>query len=82
METIEKFHTQASIPESYEYCNAEAGLLTYSPFAGLPACPDEYRDPTVACRMALVTELTAAGQLRNYTIFPFNPDLHREPKAG
>jgi hypothetical protein len=29
-------------------------------------------------------ELTAAGQLRNYTVFPFNPyesKIHMEPKA-
>jgi hypothetical protein len=49
---------------------AEAGLLTYSPFAR-PSHPDFVG--TVAIEWTLVTELTAAGQLRNYTVFPFNP---------
>jgi len=73
---MKSFTLKLQSPKAMNTVYAEAGLLTYSPFAGLPACPDEYRDPTVACRMALVMELTAAGQLRNYTVFPFNPDYY------
>jgi hypothetical protein len=50
--------------------NAEAGLLTYSPFA-LPSRPGYSGQWPL--EWATVTELTAAGQLRIYTVFPFNP---------
>jgi hypothetical protein len=51
---------------------AMAGLLTYSPFA-LPSHPDKIG--TVANELAMVMELTAAGQSGIYTRFPFNhPD--------
>jgi hypothetical protein len=68
----------ASIPESYEI-NAMAGLLTYSRYNSLPIY---IINSGVDC--CKVIELTAAGQLRIYTVFPFN--LHRtnfyaEPKA-
>jgi len=46
-----------------------AGLLTYSPFAR-PSHPEQIRK--VANEWAMVMELTAAGQLRIYTVFPFN----------
>jgi len=48
---------------------ALAGLLTYSPFS--PAFPAAFADSGPLDGL-LVMELTAAGQLWNYTIFPFN----------
>jgi len=48
--------------------NAVAGLLTYSPWPGLPTPIN--RDS--GNEWALVTELTAAGQSGIYTRFPFN----------
>ncbi len=52
---------------------ALAGLLTYSPWPGLPVRISE----TVAIEWALVLELTAAGQSGIYTRFPFNhPDFN------
>jgi hypothetical protein len=36
METMEKFHTQASIPESYEYCLRRGRSSDLLPFCRLP----------------------------------------------
>jgi len=46
-----------------------AGLLTCSP---LPCLPVPLCFGTVTFDWVLVVELTAAGQLRIYTVFPFN----------
>jgi len=45
-----------------------AGLLTYSPWPGLPVCCYAHSGN----EWALVMELTAAGQSGIYTRFPFN----------
>jgi hypothetical protein len=56
----------ASIPESYEIMQL-AGLLTYSRSSCLPIyLVNSDLD------WKTVKELTAAGQLRIYTVFPFN----------
>lgn len=60
-------------PKAMNNIYAEAGLLTYSPPAR-PSRPENIG--TVAFDWALVLELTAAGQLRNYTVFPFNHPLN------
>jgi hypothetical protein len=49
---------------------ALAGLLTCSPFARPSLLLQK-----VANEWTMVMELTAAGQLRIYTVFPFNPDF-------
>jgi hypothetical protein len=67
------FHIPASIPESYELYNAEAGILTCSPLV-LPSRPDNWNSDILNGQWLI--ELTAAGQLRIYTVFPFNPVVH------
>jgi hypothetical protein len=70
----------ASILESREYYNASAGLLTCSPPAAFPLINRQ----TVAIELPLVMELTAAGQSRIYTVFPFNSGKEsslQKPKA-
>jgi hypothetical protein len=46
----------------------KAGLLTYSRFSVFPY----HINGTVTYRLKNVIELTAAGQLQIYTVFPFN----------
>jgi hypothetical protein len=46
--------------------DASAGLLTYSPFVRSSHLK------IVTIEQTLVMELTAAGQLQIYTVFPFN----------
>jgi hypothetical protein len=56
----------------------KAGLLTYSRFSVFP-----YRlSGTVTYRLKNVIELTAAGQLQIYTVFPFNPDFTSGTKSS
>lgn len=55
----------ASIPESYDYYSAQAGLLTYSSVAGLPALR------AVAIVWQKIAEFTAAGQFRIFACIPF-----------
>ncbi len=49
--------------------NAKAGLLTYSRVPGLPI-PNKSEQWQIDWKS--VKELTAAGQLQIYTVFPFN----------
>ena len=56
-------------PKAMNNYNALAGLLTYSPFV-LPSHPELSGQWPI--EWTTVMELTAAGQLWNYTIFPFN----------
>ena len=65
-------HLQSKLqsPKAVNNYNALAGLLTYSPFV-LPSHP-ELKSGQWPIEWTMVMELTAAGQLRNYTIFPFN----------
>ena len=58
-----------------------AGLLTYSP---LPCLPIPIAIGIVTKEWTSVTELTAAGQSQNYTVFPFNSDTvgdHNDAKV-
>ena len=76
------FHIQASIPESCELILLWAGLLTCSPPARPSHSALRNSDHLIG---RLVMELTAAGQLQNYTVFPFNSCWlisGRKPKAG
>lgn len=66
----------ASIPESYEIkCLGRSSDLL--PEFGLPMLLMY----TVAIELKTVIELTAAGQLRIYTVFPFNPGLKPGTKS-
>src|SRR5687768_14567220 len=56
-----------------------AGLLTYSRLFCLPS-PYLLKIRKSGFDLNTVLELTAAGQLRNYTVFPFNSFFFREKK--
>ena len=64
-------HLQSKLqsPKAVNNYNALAGLLTYSPFV-LPSHPELSGQWPI--EWTTVMELTAAGQLQNYTVFPFN----------
>lgn len=53
-----------------------AGLLTYSRMFCLPN-PHLFKMLKSGFDLNTVIELTAAGQLRNHTVFPFNPGQHK-----
>jgi hypothetical protein len=66
-----KHPSLASIPESYDIYNANGRSSDLLPVF----LPSHLNILNSGGDLDTVMKLTAAGQLRNYTVFPFNPDI-------